>query len=230
LKGKVLIIEDEEEIGELIQLFLSNEGLDSFLAVSAEQALNYLDRESFDLVVLDLNLPGMDGFEFLLDFRKHYTIPVIIVSARSSDEDVIAGLGLGADEFVTKPFKPKLLTARIRALIRRSSKYSQQQRLIFRFGDYELDYDGYLLKKKGEIVNLSTREIEVLRFLIENSGKVLSPDDIFTSVWQQEYGDISAIAVYIQRLRKKIEEDYRNPQYLKTIHGKGYIFIKDFIK
>lgn len=230
MKGNVLIIEDEHEIGELIQLFLSNEGIDSILAGSAELGLEHLSNKNFDLIVLDINLPGMDGFEFLQEFRRYYTIPVIIVSARSADEDVITGLGIGADEFVTKPFKPKLLTARIRALLRRSSKYSGQKRKIYTFGSYELDYDGYLLKKDSEIVNLSTREIEVLRYLVALAGEVLSPDDIYSSVWEQEFGDPTAVAVYVQRLRKKIEEDYRNPIYLKTIHGKGYIFIKDYLK
>ena len=140
MKARVLIIEDEPELADLIKLYLSADGIDSEAAPSAEDGTERLARSAFDLIVLDLNLPGMDGFEFLQEIRPKSTVPVIIVSAREADEDVIMGLGIGADEFVTKPFAPRVLVARIRALLRRSRA---KERRIVAFGPYLLDVDGY---------------------------------------------------------------------------------------
>lgn len=230
MKGHVLIIEDEQELGELIQLFLNSEGIDSVWVEDAEAGLEKLNASPFDLIILDINLPGMDGYEFLQLLRQRETVPVIIVSARTSDEDIISGLGIGADEFVTKPFKPKVLSARVRALLRRSVQYSENNREVYHFEEYELDYDGYLLKKDGKAIPLSTKEIEVLRFLVKNAGKALSPEEIYSSVWDQDYGDLTTVAVYIQRLRKKIEKDFKSPAFIQTIHGRGYLFRKEILQ
>lgn len=229
MTGNVLIIEDEKELAELVQLYLSKEGIQTSWADSAEKGLSLLSDDIFDLIILDINLPGMDGFEFLQQFRYKNKIPVIIVSAREADEDIIMGLGIGADEFVTKPFTPRVLTARVRALLRRSKQFSAEKRLTYRFDDFVLDYEAYVLKKDNNLVALSTREFEVLRFLIHSAGDVFSPDDIYESVWDQEFGDVTAVAVYIQRIRKKIEPDYHNPVYIKTIHGKGYRFEREVL-
>jgi len=225
----VLIIEDEQELAELIQLYARNEGIGTSWADSAEKGLSLIAKESFDLIILDINLPGMDGFEFLRQFREENRIPVIIVSAREADEDIILGLGIGADEFVTKPFAPKVLTARVKALLRRSKQFSDEKRLVFTFDDFILDYEGYILKKDNKLVALSTREFEVLQLLVKKAGDIISPEEIYKSVWDQEFGEITAVAVYIQRIRKKIEPDYRKPVYLKTIHGKGYQFQKEVL-
>jgi len=230
MTGNVLIIEDEKELAELIQLYLSKEGILTRWAESAEKGLSLISDEAFDLIILDINLPGMDGFEFLQQFRYKDKTPVIIVSAREADEDIVMGLGIGADEFVTKPFTPRVLTARVRALLRRSNLYSEEKREIFTFDDFTLDYEGYLLKENSTPVSISTREFEVLRFLVKNCGTAFTPDEIYEAVWNQEFGDITAVAVYIQRIRKKIEKDYHNPAYIKTIHGKGYRFEKDVLK
>ncbi len=224
MTGNVLIIEDEQELAELVQLYLSKEGIETSWADSAEKGMSLFSNENFDLIILDINLPGMDGFEFLQQFRHKNKIPVIIVSAREADEDIIMGLGIGADEFVTKPFAPRVLSARVRALIRRSKQFSAEIRLNYRFDNFVLDYEAYVLKKNEILVALSTREFEVLRFMIKNAGNVYTPDEIYEAVWDQEYGDVTAVAVYIQRIRKKIEPDYHNPVYIKTIHGKGYRF------
>ena len=128
MKGRVVIIEDELELGELIQLYLDKEGIDGRLCASAEEGLETFRRDGADLIVLDINLPGMDGFEFLQVLRRESSVPVIIVSARQSDEDIVMGLGIGADEFVTKPFAPRVLAARIRAMLRRSRTSGSKQR------------------------------------------------------------------------------------------------------
>ncbi len=227
MKADILIIEDEQELAELMQLYLEKEGIHTVLAASAEQGLTCLAEDSFDLIVLDINLPGMDGFEFLQQFRRNSSIPVIIVSAREADEDIIMGLGVGADEFVTKPFTPRVLSARVRALLRRSRVFSGEERKVYRFGDFELDYHGYCLKQQGTLVPMAAREFEILRMLVEHAGTVFSLQTIYDRIWGQEYGEISAVSVYIQRIRKKIETDYHNPEYIKTIHGKGYLFLRE---
>jgi two-component system response regulator RegX3 len=227
MKADVLIIEDERELAELVSLYLEREGISVTCTESAEAGLSLFSSNQFDLILLDINLPGMDGFEFLQQIRRNSSIPVIIVSARESDEDVIMGLGSGADEFVTKPFTPKVLAARVRALLRRSTIYQEQERTVYRFGDFELDYHGYNLKRGGSIVPISAREFEVLRFLVEHAGTAYSLSEIFDQVWGQEFGEVTAVSVYVQRIRKKIERDYHQPEYIKTIHGKGYIFVKE---
>jgi two-component system response regulator RegX3 len=225
----VLIIEDEQELAELIQLYLDKDGFQTSWVDSAERGLLLLEEKSYDLVILDINLPGMDGFEFLRQFRYLSKKPVIIVSAREADEDIITGLGIGADEFVTKPFTPRVLTARVKALIRRSKQFSDDNKLIYSFNNFVLYYDDYILKKENNRIALSTREFEVLRFLVKKAGVIFSPDDIYDSIWEQEFGQVTAVAVYIQRIRKKIEPDYSNPIFIKTVHGKGYKFQKEVI-
>lgn len=225
MRAKVLIIEDELELGELVQLYLSKDGIDSDIAVSSEAGFEYLSNNGYDLITLDINLPGMDGFEFLQKLRQSSDIPVLILSAREGDEDIVLGLGLGADEFVNKPFAPKVLVARIRALLRRVRSDQDHSAVnTINFGSYSLSSEGYHLEKNGERIILSTKEFEVLRFLVQNPGTAFSPDDIYQAVWGQEFGDISTVAVYIQRIRKKIEKDPANPEYILTIHGRGYVF------
>jgi len=228
MKADVLIIEDEQELAELVRLYLKKEGIETVWADFAEKGFEFLESMTFDLIVLDINLPGMDGFEFLQKFRRNSSIPIIIVSAREADEDVIMGLGAGADEFVTKPFTPRVLAARVRALLRRAKVFTGEERKILSFGPFELDHDGYNLKKDNELVPMAAREFEILRLLVDNAGTAFSLQDIYDKIWGQEYGDISAVPVYIQRIRKKIENDYHNPGYLKTIHGKGYLFVKEY--
>lgn len=231
MTAEVLIIEDEQELAELLQLYLEKEGVSVHWCSSAEEGLRLFHSRQVDLIILDVNLPGMDGFEFLQELRRSSTIPVIIVSAREADEDVIMGLGSGADEFVTKPFTPGVLVARVRALLRRSTRYGESVPKVYRFGDFALDYHGYNLKRhSGELVPMSAREFEVLRVLIEHAGTPLSMQDIYDQIWGQEYGDVTAVAVYVQRIRRKIEEDSSQPKFIKTIHGKGYLFVRELLR
>jgi DNA-binding response OmpR family regulator len=230
LQARVLIIEDVGEMAELIGMYLRNEGLETTVCDTAERGLELFSSCAPDLVVLDINLPGMDGFEFLQTLRHKSTVPVLIVSARDSDEDMILGLGIGADEFVTKPFSPKVLAARVRALLRRTRDLSAPLPEVVRFGDFALDRDGYVLKRGEQRVGLSSREFEVLAYLIEHAGKPQSPDEIYAGVWQNQFGDLTAVGVYIQRLRRKIETDPANPRYIQTVHGRGYRFNEQTIR
>jgi two-component system response regulator RegX3 len=200
---------------------------------NAEDALKKLSDGSIpDLLILDLNLPGMSGFDFLKQFREMFnsTIPVMIVSARDADEDIIKGLNIGADEFVTKPFSPGVLVARVKANLRRKDLSKGSTEESIQFGDFTLLLNSCVLKKDNHKIPLSTKEYDVLEYLIKNAGTILSPEKIFNDVWKVQFGDITAVAVYIQRLRKKLESNPSEAQFIKTEFGKGYVFNKELIK
>lgn len=227
MRGNILVIEDEKEIAELISLYLENEGITTFHAESGEEGLIIIDKENIDLVILDINLPGIDGFETLQKIRVSHSTPVIIVSARTDDADYIMGFGIGADDFVSKPFSPKVLTARVRAHLRRIDINRSTKKNVIKFGNCSLDMESYTLKKNGKIVNLSPKEIEIVILLAKKPGIKQSQEAIYEEVWGSGYGDISTVSVHIRRIRKKIEDDPKNPEYIKTSHGFGYYFQKD---
>lgn len=233
-KNYIYIIEDEESISKLISMYLEKANIHTKAFFNAEDALVQITKDTIpDLIILDLNLPGMSGFEFLQELKKQLSnnMPsVMILSARDADEDIIQGLGLGADEFITKPFSPSVLVARVQANLRRQISATAKAEDSIIFDDYTLLLNSCVLKKGNKKIPLSTKEYEVLEFLVKNAGQVLLPETIYKSVWNVEFGDITAVAVYIQRLRKKIEEDASNPKYLKTEFGKGYSFNKECIK
>ena len=225
--NKILLIEDTTELAALITLYLNKEGMEIRPVESGEEALATLENFQPELVLLDLNLPGMGGFEFLQIFRKTSQVPVLIISARDSEEDIIQGLGDGADEYITKPFSPKVLVARVQAMLRRASNTSTDtspQEQSVQFGPYTLYFDRYLLTCNGERIPLSSKEFAILAHLVKNPGIPLTAQAIYHDVWGRAYGDISAVAVYVQRLRKKIEEDPSKPKYIENIHGLGYQF------
>ena len=241
MQGKILIIEDVKELADLVSLYLTKEGFEVRAVESAEEGFTVIEKGKTEippwkpeLVILDINLPGMDGFEFLQRFRRNrtfgtYDTPVLIVSARDSDEDQISGLGIGADEYITKPFSPKVLVARVRAVFRRfrefnSQEFEKNRENLFRFGPFVLDYDSCVLKKNGERIPLSAKEYNCLAWLTENPGKPMDVETIYNGVWKNNYGDLTTVAVYIQRLRKKIEDEPANPVYIETVHGMGYRF------
>lgn len=224
MKAKVLIVEDEREIGELISEYLARDGIEATLVETGEEGLKTLAGAAYDLVVLDINLPGIDGFQFLGRIRKAHDLPVVILSARNSDEDMVLGLGIGADDFVTKPFSPKVLTARVRANLRRYFDSKVERKNLIRFGPYTLDSEGSILEKNGTRVPIPPKEFELLCFLARNPGSAMSPEKLYETVWGQRYGDITTVAIHVQRLRRRIEEDPARPRYIETIHGFGYRF------
>ena len=226
----IYVIEDEESISKLVCMYLSKSEMETKAFITAEDALEDLKNNSHpDLIILDLNLPGMSGFEFLEKYRKEFdkAIPVIILSARDADEDIIKGLGFGADEFVTKPFSPSVLVARVKANLRRQIFASAKAEESITFDDYTLLLNSCVLKKGNHKVPLSSKEYEVLEYLLKHAGETLSPEKIYSDVWKVQFGDVTAVAVYIQRLRKKIESGDKT--YIKTEFGKGYIFRKDCV-
>ena len=231
-KPLIFITEDIPEIASLMAMYLNKDGKDTKVFETAEDTLTALENGiEPDLFIVDLNLPGMSGFDFLQKIRTEYkpTTPAIVVSARDADEDIIKGLGLGADEFVTKPFSPKVLVARVEANLRRVAVSSAAAEASVRFGDYILLLDSNVLKKGTLKIQLSIKEYSILEHLVLNAGKTLTPEKIYQDIWKSNFGDLTAVAVYIQRLRKKIEDDPSNPQFIKTQFGKGYIFSKEGI-
>ncbi|MCI6983763.1 MAG: response regulator transcription factor [Treponema porcinum] len=231
-RPRIFIIEDVPEMASLISIYIEKADMLAFSYSTAEAALSEMKTTGEpDCQILDLNLPGMSGFDFLTRIRRDFrpTVPVVIVSARDADEDVIKGLGIGADEFVTKPFSPRVLVARIQAHLRRMTVSSAAAEESVRFGDYVLLLDSNVLKNGGRKIQLSVKEYAVLEYLIQNAGTSLSPEKIYTKVWKTQFGDMTAVAVYIQRLRKKIEKDPSNPMFIKTDFGNGYFFPKEAI-
>jgi DNA-binding response OmpR family regulator len=229
--ARVLIVEDDKEIAELIATYLARDGELPSIAPSAEAAAARAAALPPDLVLLDLGLPGASGLEFLRQFRSWSLAPVIIVSARESDEDKISGLGLGADDFVTKPFSPRELLARVRAQLRRASAYLSSSPAAsappLSFGPYHIDFEGRFLLKGEERIPLSHREFELLAFLARNPGRSFPPEELYRAVWGLEHGDLSTVAVHVQRIRRKIEEDPSSPRWLTTVPGSGYRFVGD---
>lgn len=229
-KSLVFVIEDEESISKLICLYLSKSDINTKAFYNAEDALKELENGTNpDLIILDLNLPGISGFEFLERIKKSSKIPnqnITILSARDADEDIIKGLDIGADEFITKPFSPSVLVARIKANLRRNSLSIQTEDIIT-FGEYTILLNSCVLKKGSKKIPLSNKEYEVLEYLAKNPNTSLSPETIYSNVWKVEFGDITAVAVYVQRLRKKIEETPNDCKYIKTDFGKGYIFCNE---
>jgi DNA-binding response OmpR family regulator len=245
----VLVIEDDREIGLLVQAYFEREGAQARLVGSAEEGFAACAEEAPALVLLDLGLPGADGLEFLRRFRATSLSPVIILSAREADEDKILGLGLGADDFVSKPFSPRVLVARAVALLRRQA-YDRSAaggaggglaggvgpgspvggsavRPPLSFGDFLLDREARLLERKGLRVALAPREFELLEFLALRPGRTFGPEELHREVWGLEHGDLSTVAVHVQRLRRKIEEDPSAPRRIETVPGAGYRFLPD---
>ena len=222
---KILIIEDEPDLAELIALYSRNSGWEAIACHSAEEASGALRAADFDLVTLDINLPGQDGLHFLKQVRQTLACPVLVVSARETDDDIIQGLSLGADEYVTKPFAPKVLIARMEAMLRRSSKNRPASQVEqYQIGNLILEPDHYSLTAGHERLRLSTREFDILTLLARAEGRPLSTYDILDQVWGQQSSEASAVGVYIQRLRKKLEP-FDAEKKLETAHGRGYALI-----
>jgi DNA-binding response OmpR family regulator len=225
---KVLIVDDEKEIRELIRDYLNVEGFKVELASDGKEAVEKFETNSFDIVILDIMLPKIDGMEILKIIRSKSNIPVMMLSAKKSDVDKVLGLGLGADDYITKPFSPKELVARIKAQLRRYKEFSNSQfnKNILEFKDLKIDLAGYNVYLEDEKIQMSAKEFEILKYLALNPERVYSREQIFNQIWGfNEYGDINTVTVHIRKIREKIEENSSNPEYIETVWGVGYKFV-----
>jgi DNA-binding response OmpR family regulator len=219
----VLIIEDEKKISDVVAMYLQREGFRTEVADTGEKALKML-QEPFDLIVLDLMLPDITGEELCRVIRERSDVPIIMLTAKSGEEDRIRGLGIGADDYVVKPFSPRELVARVKAQIRRTKKMTKKV-LSFNKGLLTMDTENYEVKKKGVPVVLTTTEFRILAALADKPGRVLSRLQLINIVQGYDFeGYDRTIDAHIKNLRHKIEDDPRNPLFVKTVYGVGYKF------
>ncbi len=227
MQEKILVVDDEKEIAQLIRDYLRAEGYEVFMAFDGEEAVNCFREQKPQLAVLDIMLPKMDGTEVCRIIREESNIPILMISAKKSDVDKILALGLGADDYMTKPFSPGEMVARVKAQLRRFTSFSAglDKKEKLQFGDLEIDLKGYGVTMAGKSVILSAKEFELLRYMAQNPDQVLTRDQIFDNVWGfSDYGDINTVTVHIRRIREKLEPDPAKPVFIKTIWGVGYKF------
>ena len=226
MASHILLVEDDERIRTSMRLALEDEGYDVAEAGSGEEALELYAQTSvhspFDLLIVDIMLPGMDGFACCRELRRQSSVPIIMVTARTDTHDVVAGLEAGADDYVTKPFEPKELAARIRALLRRARAADAGGAALV-FGDLEIQPDAGVVRLSGDEVHLTRTEFLLLCELAANAGKVLSREQLLERVWSYDYfGDGRLVDVHVRRLRTKVEPDPANPRHVLTVRGLGY--------
>ena len=219
----ILLIEDNEELGQLIFDFVRNSEYTISWVQSAEEALQEIEKNNYRLLLLDVMLPGQDGFSALACIRKNYNMPVLMMSARTDDESKILGMETGADDYIEKPFSIPVLLSKIRALLRRS--YPNQESNIMIYKNIKVDIGARTVMKSGQSVDVSGKEFDILVCLMKKLGQVVDKNELFDEVWGY-YSDteMSSLNVYIRWLREKIEDDPKEPIFIKTVWGKGYKF------
>lgn len=222
---KILVVDDEKEIADLIEVYLKNEGYETVKCFTGKDALEAVFKTEFDLAILDLMLPDTDGFSICSAIRKKYKYPVIMLTARTQDIDKITGLTLGADDYVTKPFNPLELTARVKAHLRRYRQYNTEakNKNVIEINGLSINNETHKCFLFDEEIPLTPTEFGILRLLCENADRVVSTEDIFEKVWGEKYLDSNnTVMVHIRRIREKLHEPSRNPRFVKTVWGVGY--------
>ena len=226
---RILLVEDDREISEMLEEFLIQEAFEVVPAFDGLEACEKFEDGEFDLVLLDLMIPKMSGMDVMKTIREKSVVPILIVSAKDSLLDKSLGLELGADDYITKPFVMAEVLARIKANLRRTNQYAagssrkQEEPATLSFGDIQLNPADFTVRKRGKKIDLTAKEFEILRLLMQNPKKVYTKEQIYSLVWEDAYlGDENAVNVHISRLRNKIEDDARNPEYIITVWGFGY--------
>lgn len=220
-KAHILIVDDEPTIREVVEQYLRREGYQTTIAANGEEAVER--SADADLIVLDLMLPKMDGLEVCRQIRSTRDVPIIMLTAKSEEIDTLVGLGLGADDYMTKPFSPRELVARIASVLRRSRAAAPQTGDIVRTGGLRINAQLRTVERDGMPVELTAREFELLHFLASHPGQVFTREQLLDQVWDYHFpGDTSTVTVHIRRLREKVEPDPVRPSYVKTVWGVGY--------
>lgn len=220
---RILIVDDENDIAELISDVLTDEGYETVIKNDGYSAIEEVKNNNFDLILLDIMMPNLSGTETCNKIRDLVSCPIIFVTAKNQTLDKLLGFEIGADDYITKPFVIEELVARVKAHIRREKRTSSTPSNIIKIGEICINKESYEVKKNNELITLSTKEFELLSYLMTNAGVVLSKEQIYNSVWKTEYGDIGTVAVNIKGLRKKIDPEEK---YIITIWGLGYKFVK----
>jgi len=223
-QDRILIVEDEPTVAEVVDRYLRRDGYDVSVAHDGIQAMEAYDRVQPDLVVLDVMLPGLDGMEVCRQIRSRATTPIIMLTARGDEVDKLVGLQIGADDYVTKPFSPRELAARVKAVLRRSSAVPQDGDAL-RFNGLRISGRTRTVQDGRGVITLTAREFDLLFFLARHAGQVFSREQLLDNVWDFEFpGDSSTVTVHMRRLRSKVETDPSRPRHLKTVWGVGYKF------
>ncbi len=229
MTATILIVEDEKLIAEMIQFNLEKQGYDVHVAYDGILAVQKVEVVKPDLILLDIMLPGLNGFEVCRQVRKNHSTPIIMLTAKETESDKVQGLNLGADDYITKPFSPQELLARVNAQLRRANVFNIQEQVNenkMQFGNLAIDTQKYEVYKDQKLIALTIREFELLSFLASNADKVYSRSDLLHEVWgyKEFFGDDRTVDVTVRRLREKIEEMPSAPQYIITKRGVGYYF------
>lgn len=221
--SRILIVDDEKDIAELISDVLQDEGFETVIKNDGYSAIEEVKNNHYDLILLDIMMPNLTGTETCSKIRDLVTCPIVFVTAKNQTIDKLVGFEIGGDDYITKPFVIEELVARVKAHIRRDKRPNISETNIIKIGDIEINKESYETKKNGKQVILSTKEFELLSYLMSNAGVVLSKEQIYNAVWQTEYGDIGTVAVNIKSLRKKLDPEEK---YIITIWGLGYKFVR----
>lgn len=226
MSGKILLVEDDITLSNGIVLALQESQYEFLQAVSIEMAKNIWGKENIACIILDVNLPDGNGFDFLKEIRKESDVPILMLTANDMEMDEVMGLKLGADDYMTKPFSLMVLRARMESLLRRSK---EKYKRIFNMDDFIFDFEEMLFRKGKEEINFSKTEQKLLKILVENKGITLSRELLMDRLWTDgaEYVDENALSVSIRRLRSKLEENPSKPEYIKTVYGLGYVWRKN---
>lgn len=222
---RILIVEDEAALAEPLAYLLTREGYETTVAPDGVEALAAFDRAGADLVLLDLMLPGLPGTEVCRELRQRSAVPIIMLTAKDSEVDIVVGLELGADDYVTKPYSTRELLARIRAVLRRQTDAGDTDDGVLAAGTVRMDVEKHQVTVDGEVVAMPLKEFELLELLLRNAGRVLTRGQLIDRVWGADYfGDTKTLDVHVKRIRSKIEPDPSNPRMLVTVRGLGYRF------
>ena len=222
---RVLICDDDKEIVEAVEIYLKSEGYDTLKAYDGREALDVISQNEIQLIIMDIMMPRMDGISSMLAIRKQKNIPIILLSAKSEDTDKILGLHMGADDYVTKPFNPLELLARVKSQLRRYTELggSETDGHVFKTGGLAVDDERKAVTVDGEEIRLTPVQYKILLFLLRNKGRVFSIDQIYEAVWNEEaFNADNTVAVHIRNIREKIEINPKEPKYLKVVWGIGY--------
>ena len=222
---KILIVDDEENIVDLIEYNLKNAGFKTICATNGEDGLKLAMDENPDLIILDVMMPSMDGFEVVKALRKETKVPVLMLTARTDEFDRVLGLELGADDYLTKPFSMRELIARVKAILRRTENEQKEERNQIKVGPIFMDIDSHKIFVNEEEIQLTAKEYELLRLFVTNKGRVFTREELLDKLWGYDYyGDTRTIDVHVRHLREKLETDSKKPEYIKTVRGVGYKF------